>query len=180
MKRRTRIAIIVLPLFLILLVTYVIYFKPLHYSGSYTACTIDGDTVSVEFDMILYRGLWNKDRMTGSIFVDGSEYVSLWDLTHGSGSSIPVEDLANGSPSVFYHSADTYMGSVQGDCVYLYMERNRLDNFMIGVAKRLDEISSDPTVANASTQNGEYETHLYFGPAASQAEAEEIWSEYYK
>lgn len=177
MKRRTKIAIIVLPLFLILLVTYVICFKPLHYSGSYTACTIEGDTVSVEFDMILYRGLWNKDRMTGSIFVDGSEYVSLWDLTHGSG-SIPVEDLANGSPSLFYQSADTFMGSVQGDCVYLYMERNRLDNFMISVAKRLDEVSPDSTVANASAQNGEYETHLYFGPAASRAEAEEIRSKW--
>lgn len=180
MKRRTKIAIIVLPLFLILLVTYVIFFKPLRYSGSYTACTIEGDTVSVEFDMTLYRGLWNKDRMTGSIFVDGSEYVSLWDLTHGSGSSIPVEDLANGSPSVFCQSADTYMGSIQGGRVYLYMERNQLDHFMISVAKRLDEIPPDPTVANTSTQNGEYETHLYFGPAESRAEAERIWSEYYK
>lgn len=45
MKGRTKIAIIVLPLFLILLVSYVIDFKPLHYSGSYTACTIEGDTV---------------------------------------------------------------------------------------------------------------------------------------
>ena len=127
--------------------------------------------------MILHRGLWNKDRMMGSIFLDGSEYVSLWDLIHGSGRSIHVEDFANGSPSLFYQSADTYLGSVQGDRVYLYMERNRLNIFMISVATRLDEIPSDPTVGNVSDQNGKYETHLYFEPAASQAEAEEIGSE---
>lgn len=48
MTGRTRIAIIVLPLVLILVIACIVYFRPLRYSGSYTACTLEGDTIQVE------------------------------------------------------------------------------------------------------------------------------------
>ena len=176
-KRRTKIALIVLPLVLILLITCIIYFKPLHYSGSCTACTVEGDTILVEFDVILHRGWWNKVKITGSIFVDGREYVNFWDLNRKY--HITVEDYTNGVSQIFCQPADTYMESFRGDKVYLHMKKARLDNFMISMVNRLDEIPSDPTDGNASAQNGENETPLYFGPAASQAEAEEVYREWF-
>lgn len=167
MKRRTKIAIIVLPLVLILLAVCIVYFRPLRYSGSYTACTLEGDTIQVEFDVVLHRGLWNGDKLTGRILVDGREFVSVRDLVRGSNASVDV--LKSNTSFQFYMPTLNLWDSFRGDEVMLILtERGQFDNFVITTINKPNEFSTTPY------GSAQAETYLYFGPADSQAEAENI------
>lgn len=170
MKRGTKIAIITLPLVLILVVGCIIYFRPLRYSGSYTACTLEGDTIQVEFEVVLHRGLWNGDKLTGRILVDGREFVSVRDLIRGSHASVDV--LESNTRFEFYLPALNLWESFSGDEVILDLtERGRFDNFAIITIIKTNDFSLDSFPENGTTQA---ETHLYYGPADSRAEAEDI------
>lgn len=173
MKKKTKIAIIVISITVLFLIMCIIYFRPRHYRGSYTAYSLEGVTVSVEFDVTLHKRLWNGDKLTGSIFVDGKEYVSLWDIFGYFSDN--AEGFRSKTRFAFWQHADNALESHSDSIILDLYEKGRFDNFKITTLKILDDLS-DPL----NLPQGDFETdmQIYYGPAASLAEAEDIISEW--
>ena len=172
MKKKTKIAFIVIIITVLFLIMCIIYFRPRHYRGSYTACSLEGDTVSVEFDVTLHKRLWNGDKLTGSIFVDGKEYVSLWDIFGYFSDN--AEGFRSKTRFEFWQSAGYALESHSDSIILDLYEKGRFDNFKITTLKILEDLS-DPL--NLPQGDLETDMQVYYGPAASQDEAEDIISE---
>ncbi len=51
--------------------------RPVHFKGSRTVCTIEGQTAQVEFDVTFYKHLWKSSKMKGTMTVNNKEYRSV-------------------------------------------------------------------------------------------------------
>lgn len=125
-------------------------FRPLPYRQNVSACTLDGDVIELELDVTLCRYLWKADEMHGKITIDGIEYVSYVDLHPRA----PIEG-ATGDIHLFYIPADYIIDELDNDRLFIMPIGSNLDYFWFGFV-----------------QSGE--THTYFCPAVSQAEAQVI------
>lgn len=150
-----------------------IYFRPRNYRGSYTACSLEGVTVSVEFDVTLHKRLWNGDKLTGSIFVDGKEYVSLWDIFGYFNDN--AEGFKSKTRFEFWQLADYALESHTDSIILDLYEKGQFDNFKITTLKILDDLS-DPL--NLPQGDLEVDMQVYYCPADSKVEAENILSEW--
>lgn len=123
--------------------------RPLHYRQKVFACTLDGDVIEVELEVTLRRHLWKSVESQGKITIDGVEYVSMNDL-------YPKDSINNCAGSHIFLIPDRYaIDTWENDKVFLEPIENRLDYFMLSLVR-----------------SGE--TGTYFGPAASQAEAQNV------
>lgn len=123
--------------------------RPLHYRQNVSVCTLDGDVLEVEFEVTLHRYLWKPAESHGKIIIDGVEYVSMNDL-------YPKQSIKNNAGSHIFLIPDQYaISTAQNDKIFLAPIEDRLDCFMLSLVR-----------------SGETDT--YFGPAASQAEAQNV------
>lgn len=123
--------------------------RPLHYSQKASVCTLDGNVLEVEFEVTLRRYLWKPVESHGRIIIDGVEYVSMNDL-------YSKESIKNNAGSHVFLIPDQYaINTAQNDQIFLAPIEDRLDCFMLSLVR-----------------SGE--TNTYFGPAASQVEAQKV------
>lgn len=176
MKRKFLLLLFPVLLIICVIIICVIFYRPRHFHGSYTACSLEGDTVSVEFDVVLHKGLWNGDKLTGSVFVDGKEYVSPWDLFGYFSDN--AKSFKSKTRFEFWKPADYIMES-HGDRILLELhEEGQFDCFRITTLKALEEALLDPLNSQQLLEDVETEIKEYYGPATSWNEVEEIQSEW--
>lgn len=136
-------------LMLLLLGVLAFALRPLHYRQKVSVCTLDGDVLEVEFEVTLRRYLWKPAESHGRIIIDGVEYVSMNDL-------YSRESIKNNAGShIFLIPGQYAISTAENDQIVLAPIEDRLDYFMLSLVR-----------------SGETDT--YFGPAASQVEAQKV------
>ncbi len=97
-----------------------------HCHQKVTACSEDGETVEVEFDIYLRRHLWGTAEMSGKLTVGESEYLSVRDLY--------PPGTYEGDSYVFRIAADYALDGAK-DTVILDLYEGKLDTFRILLVK---------------------------------------------
>lgn len=82
MKRNpvnTKIKVVsILFMILIIILTYVSYIKPVEMNKRMFLCTTNGERIIVNFNIAIKRYIFSPDILTGTINVEGKEYISIY------------------------------------------------------------------------------------------------------
>lgn len=98
MKKHRKAIIILLCLVLLTVIVVFLRIRPISYQDSVKVCNSNGVTRDVEFDIVLHPKLLGGATMSGTIRVDGQEYVSVSDI---------YQDAFEGSSYMFQIPADS-------------------------------------------------------------------------
>lgn len=152
MKRKYVIVMCILAVLLICLGGFACVMRPLHYRQTIAVYSPDEGALEVEFDVALHRFLWSADEMRGKIVIDGMGYTSIADLLPRSSRGAAAD--------------------------YVWNE------FCIPTSQVLDAYNYDRLMLNLGPDGFEYYNlviihpdstlSVYYGPAASEAEAQDI------
>ena len=122
--------------------------RKVKYQETVTACTYAGETLSVQFDVELWKYLWIEDEIHGSITVEDTVYVSERDQYPRENYDVKTFFFSVPTDSALERSNDRFM---------FYLHENRFEKFYL--------IRLKPA---GGTGN------IYFGPAETEAEAKEV------
>ncbi|MCM1118482.1 MAG: hypothetical protein NC543_03890 [bacterium] len=154
MKQGYKYILIGISLFvLVLLVLWLFVLRPLPRRQKVSACTLEGDVIEVELDITLCRHLFRSPTLRGTIEIDGVAYRSIHDIYPKN--SVKVSEGIH----IFLIPEQYALDTWENDRIYLTLTENRLESFMLSFVQA-------------------EETYTYFGPAASQAEAQEVAAKY--
>lgn len=98
MKKHRKAIIILLCLVLLTVIVVFLRIRPISYQDSVKVCNSNGVTRDVEFDIVLHPKLLGGATMSGTIRVDGQEYVSVSDI---------YQDAFEGSSYMFQIPTDS-------------------------------------------------------------------------
>lgn len=172
--------------FLVLLLTFSVWYHlPIHRSTSMTVCTVEGETAEVEIDISFQRYFFKPDRVKGTVVFNGIKYVEI-------NSSAFANYFPEGSDFILDEAAefgDQIRAKIQGEdagmiflkdsssatsayCNVIYI-LNTADKYDIN---KVDLMYLDEQLAD---ENGMIHGVQYFGPAATQEEAEALYQDFY-
>ncbi len=152
MKRKYIILMCILVLLLAGLGGFLFVMRPLHYQQTVTVYSPDEGALEVEFDVALHRFLSSADEMRGKIVINDTEYTSIADWLPRSSREAATDHVWN--------------------------------EFCIPTSYALDAYNYDRLMLNLGPDGFEYynlviihpdsSLSIYYGPAASEAEAQDI------